>query len=230
MTRTRTGRSSRANHSSDSNVAPASTDPDARWGREDEPDAARERLLDAAGTVFARKGVAAVTVADVASAAGCTRGTVHRYFGDRDGLRRAFVEREAERVAERIAYQLAGIYEPRKLLVEGVLTAVREVRNDPVLDAWFAPGSAGTAAQVAMQAGTIRGLATAWVDTLIDHARRAGVLRPGVRAPVAAEGVVRVILSLLALPGAPEGASLRAAEAAERLLVTTLLAPALFTD
>jgi AcrR family transcriptional regulator len=189
------------------------------WGREDEASAAIERLLDAAGEVFARKGVVEVTVADVAAAAGCARGTVYRCFPDRHALRAAFVDREARRVARRIAGRVAEA-DLRGLLVESVLAALDEVRADPVLSAWFTESSAPTAGRVAVGASVIRQLVGTFLHDVLDQAGREGVDRPGADADVLAEVVVRLVLSLLTHPA-------ESAEA-ERRLVEQALVPALF--
>jgi AcrR family transcriptional regulator len=62
-------------------------------------DAARNRLraLTAAETLFAHHGVDAVTMDDVATAAGVGKGTLYRRFGDKGGLAMALLdERERE--------------------------------------------------------------------------------------------------------------------------------------
>jgi AcrR family transcriptional regulator len=51
----------------------------------------RRRVLDAAAALFAERGVAAVTVDDVAAAAGVGRMTLYRRFGDKGGLARALL-------------------------------------------------------------------------------------------------------------------------------------------
>lgn len=57
----------------------------------------RRRILDAAGRLFAERGVGSVSVDDVAAAAGVGKGTVYRRFGDRAGLAFALLdERERE--------------------------------------------------------------------------------------------------------------------------------------
>jgi AcrR family transcriptional regulator len=190
------------------------------WVREDATDVAAERLLDAAGAVFARKGVVAVTVADVAAEAGCARGTVYRCFPDREALRRAFVEREARRVAGRVAARLPGADAPRALLAASVLVAVDEVRADPVLAAWFTESSAATAGRVAVGTDVIGELVAAFLAGLLGDPDVEG-LRPDVDRPAVVDGMVRVVLSLLAHPGAD-------AEA-ERRLVDAVLVPAVFT-
>ncbi|MFC7500779.1 helix-turn-helix domain-containing protein, partial [Nocardioides sp. GCM10030258] len=42
-----------------------------------------ERILDAAGGLFAERGVDVVAMSDIATAAGCSRATLYRYFPDR---------------------------------------------------------------------------------------------------------------------------------------------------
>jgi AcrR family transcriptional regulator len=62
-------------------------------------DAARNRLkvLAAAAELFAARGVAAVSMDDVAAAAGVGKGTLYRRFGDRSGLAAALLdERESQ--------------------------------------------------------------------------------------------------------------------------------------
>lgn len=68
-----------------------------------EPDAG-ERILDAVGGVLKRKGLAAMTLEDVAREAGVGAVTVYRRFGDRRGLLRAFV---AERTPRRLVFDPA---------------------------------------------------------------------------------------------------------------------------
>lgn len=66
--------------------------------RPERADAARNRrrVLDAARQLFAERGVRAVTMSDVAEAAGVAKGTIFHRFGDRAGLATALVD-EAER-------------------------------------------------------------------------------------------------------------------------------------
>jgi AcrR family transcriptional regulator len=62
-------------------------------------DAARNRrkVLAAAAELFAARGVAAVSMDDVAAAAGVGKGTLYRRFGDKSGLAAALLdERETE--------------------------------------------------------------------------------------------------------------------------------------
>jgi AcrR family transcriptional regulator len=67
--------------------------------RSERADAARNRrkVLAAAEELFAARGVAAVSMDDVAAAAGVGKGTLYRRFGDKSGLAAALLdEREAQ--------------------------------------------------------------------------------------------------------------------------------------
>ena len=58
-----------------------------------DPAQRREQILDAANALFAERGYDEVTVEDIASAAGVTRGLVHHYFGGRKEVYIALLER-----------------------------------------------------------------------------------------------------------------------------------------
>ena len=53
----------------------------------------REQILDAAGALFAERAYDEVSIEDIASAAGVTRGLVHHYFGGRNDVYVALLER-----------------------------------------------------------------------------------------------------------------------------------------
>ncbi len=61
-------------------------------------DSTREQLLDAATTLFAEKGIAATTIAQIAAKVGVTSAMVHYYFKTRDHLLDAIVEERIMRI------------------------------------------------------------------------------------------------------------------------------------
>ena len=62
-----------------------------------------DHILDAAGELFARHGIAAVGMNEIATAAGCSRATLYRYFDCREALHTAYVHREARAVSAQIS-------------------------------------------------------------------------------------------------------------------------------
>lgn len=173
-----------------------------------------DRLLDAAGEVFARDGVTGAGMGDIAAAAGCSRATLYRYFDGRHALRVAFVHREARRLGARVAAQVAGRRDPGQRLVDAVLAAVDGVRTTPTLAAWFSDASAGTATGLAGASEVIEALAAAFLD---------GGDGPGVDDDTRerARWVVRVVVSLLTMPGPSAAAERRLLE---RFLLPVVLA------
>ena len=58
-----------------------------------EPGQRRDQILDAANALFAERGYDGVSIGDIASSAGVTRGLVHHYFGGRKEVYLALLER-----------------------------------------------------------------------------------------------------------------------------------------
>ena len=150
-------------------------------------------ILDAAAGLFAEHGVSAVGMGEVARAAGCSRATLYRYFADKRELHVAFVHREARRIGALI---------PTDDLAEAVLASVRLVRERPELLAWFGAADAGTTAELAQSGEVIEAL---------------GLSAAG--DPDAARWLVRVIVSLLIVPGRDD--------AEEREIVERFVVPGL---
>ncbi|MGV9803660.1 TetR/AcrR family transcriptional regulator [Mycobacterium sp. NPDC003449] len=169
---------------------------------------AADRILEAAGELFTRKDAAAVGMHEIASAAGCSRATLYRYFENRDALYTAYVHREARRLYEDLTLQVAGLTDPSQRLIEGVLTALRAVRQSPALSSWFASASPPIGGEMAEHSEVIRTLVEGFVRSLgtggEDVGRRARWL-------------VRVLVSMLVFPGTDE--------ADERAMLTEFVAP-----
>lgn len=71
--------------------------------------AVRERILSAAGPVFARLGLEGTTIDAIADAAGTGPATIYRHFGDKQGLIRAFAtEHSPRRLVWDIAHEPSG--------------------------------------------------------------------------------------------------------------------------
>jgi AcrR family transcriptional regulator len=181
------------------------------WRREPQRDQAAERILDAAEKVFVERGVSAAGMAEIAEAAGCSRGTLYRYFPSRHALHLAYVDREALRIVARARERVAGVAGPRERAVEYVLAILGEVRAHPGTAAWFAPGAAGMAARMSRASEVVTSLTEA-----VAGPRELGL---GGRDALRARWLVRVIVSLLADP--EEDA------ASERALVERFVAPTL---
>lgn len=65
--------------------------------------ARRRRLLEAAGRLFAEKGFEATTLTDLVNEAGGSRTSLYEYFGDKEGLLRAVMEEQCDRLLSDLA-------------------------------------------------------------------------------------------------------------------------------
>lgn len=72
----------------------------------------RARILDAAGDLFIEHGIGAVSIRDIAAAAGVTHALVHRYFGTREQLLAAVVEHLIATTGAAISARQASISDP----------------------------------------------------------------------------------------------------------------------
>lgn len=170
------------------------------WLADDRTRLATDRILDAAGELFTERGPAAVSMGDVARAAGCSRATLYRYFSDRRELQLAYVHREARRIGAAVSRETASVEDPEARLVAAVAMALREVRDTPLLASWFGTDGAGVTADLVASSEVLQHLG---LDLVED--------------PLAARWLLRVVVSLLMVPGADE--------AEERALVERFVAP-----
>jgi AcrR family transcriptional regulator len=183
------------------------------WMREDQADLAVAKILDGAGQAFVDLGVSGAGMGEIARYSGCSRGTLYRYFPNRHALHLAFVNDRAVRLVTELNVELEAIADPSERLTRYILCAVRKVRGNPSMVAWFAPTESGFTARMSRGSEVIGFLADAFVSNL-----QGGRTEPGSRG-FAARWMVRVILSLLTMPGE--------SEEEERILIESFVAPSL---
>jgi AcrR family transcriptional regulator len=186
------------------------------WGREDQPDLAVEKILDAAEKAFVELGVSAAGMAEIASFAGCSRGTLYRYFKNRHELHLAYVKRASLAIQRSVHERVDAIEDAEQRMVEFILCTIQEVRGNPATAAWFAPGASGLAARMSRSAEVVETLTGSVVP------EEAGTTDDGVDLPLRQRWLVRIVVSLLTDPGE--------SEAQERRLVERFVVPVVFAD
>ena len=154
---------------------------------------AADRILDAAGELFTKKEAATVGMHEIASAAGCSRATLYRYFENREALYTAYVHRESYRLYREMIEQINSVTDPRERLIEGMLASLRNVRESPALASWFATTQRPIGAEMAEQSEVIKALTEAFVVSL-------GPYDPELVSH-RARWLVRVMTSLFLFPG-----------------------------
>jgi AcrR family transcriptional regulator len=96
-------------------------------------DATATRILDAAVSECASRGIGALTIDGVARRAGVNRVTIYRRFGDRDSMLQAMTLREGRQMAAGVLMAISGVTEPADQLVEAFVAAMRLAEAHPVI-------------------------------------------------------------------------------------------------
>ncbi|GAA2066276.1 TetR/AcrR family transcriptional regulator [Williamsia deligens] len=157
------------------------------WIAEDRTRVAERRLLDVAAELFARRGVDAVTMADIAAAAGCSRATLYRYFPTRSDVLTGYIRATTERILVRIVQDTDRVDDPRDRAAAAVTAALAAIRADPALGPWFAT-DAGLPARLAVS------------HPAIADAVRAVMGGDAPDAAATARWVTRSIIALIVMP------------------------------
>lgn len=166
------------------------------WLAERRTEVAADRILDAADRLFAEKEAATVGMHEIASAAGCSRATLYRYFENREALFTSYLHREAYRLYREMTNQINSVLDPRDRLIEGLLASLRNVRESPALASWFATSQRPIGAEMAEESEVIKALTEAFVISL-------GPDDPELVAH-RSRWLVRVMMSLMLFPGHDE--------------------------
>ncbi len=176
-----------------------------------EPSEIPDRILDAAGSVFAELGLRKARMGNVAEAAGCSRATLYRYFADKDALVAAYAMRELDRTAARVSERVRGVERLGDRIVEAMATAIEAVRSSEAVRPFLAPEAQGLTSALPSRAEAMGPrLATLFAELLSGH-DGSEQLRPDLPKEEALEWAVRMVLSLSLVPGPTrEAAALRA--------------------
>jgi AcrR family transcriptional regulator len=160
-----------------------------------------ERIIDAAVACFARKGVPATTLEDVAAEAGVSRMTVYRHFRSRDGLMVEVLSTTWQRLAIDLLGRLAPIDDFGEQVEIALAFIMIAFRTDPGL-AWVIRGESIEAAAHGEDPSIphVRTIADT-VRPFFATAQERGLLRDGVELDELMVFVMRVALSMMTVPG-----------------------------
>jgi AcrR family transcriptional regulator len=182
---------------------------------------ARERIVDVAAGVVAARGLHGATVRGIAAEAGVSTGFITHYFADKHELMAEVLRRTNEQAARRVraaAKRGSGV-DGLRAAVEAVLPLDPPRRRDwQVWVALWAQASPDDALAAGYRAGWA-GLRAIFAE-LLEAARVAGELRPGLDAVYEAERLVTLLAGLGLLAGVEPAARVRAA--AKRMLADEL--------
>jgi AcrR family transcriptional regulator len=166
--------------------------------------AATERIYAAAAELILRDGMDEFSVDALAARAHCSRATIYRYVGGKKQIREAVLARSAARIVEAVRKSVDGRTGADRVLT-AIEVAVSQIRSDPAGQLFVDSARGGH--------WTWLTASTAVADFA---AELTGIAGDDERA---AQWIVRLVLSLLSLPGADPQA--------ENELLQRFVAPAL---
>ncbi len=164
----------------------------------------RERLLDAAETVFRHRGVTRTSLAEVATAAGVTRGAVYWHFKDKAALFHAMCERATlpldlrllDRAGETAS--TAPLATLRDLCVGALQWLATDVRTQVVFEVIFHKTElVDELAGIATSHEDERCQCLGQIEALIRRCAEVGELPPDIDAPIAAQGLNALMVGIM---------------------------------
>jgi AcrR family transcriptional regulator len=175
----------------------------------------KERLMEAAGELFYREGLHAITADRVADRAGLTKPTIYNLFGSKDALVLETLQRRGEQIRQNIEQRAAAHDDPQRKLVE-----VLQMHAEMLTSEGFHGCPLVIAAVQAPDSTQARELAFAhktWLRGLLAQCAR----RAGLKSPDALAASLVLILEGAAAMSAVQPAALVAqqARAASRALI-----------
>ena len=184
---------------------------------------ARDRILDAAEACLRRDGIRRTTVRGVADEAGLSRAYVYRFFPDKSTLLSAALIRRDSAFWDDAHERIAAADDVTGMVAEAVLLSRRAPLGPLALELAEAEPAAYAEVMGTYVHELVPGLLDFWVDHL-GAAQQRGLVRADLDVEAAAEWVIRVLASLVSVPGrtvdADDPESLRAC-------LSMFLAPAL---
>ncbi|WP_232677418.1 TetR/AcrR family transcriptional regulator [Nocardioides sp. R-C-SC26] len=164
------------------------------------PVAARDRILRAAETCLRRDGIRRTTVAAVADEAGLSRAYVYRFFADKPTLLSAALIRRDEEFWLAARLRVAGAASIAEMIAEAVLLSRASPLGPLALELAEREPEAFAEVVGTYVHEVVPGLSDFWIRQLEEAAGR-GLLRDELDIEVTAEWVVRIVVSLVGVPG-----------------------------
>jgi len=169
----------------------------------EEAQATRERLLDAAETIFRDRGVTRTSLAEVATAAGMTRGAVYWHFKDKADLFRAMCDRATlpldtmfERAGETVESDPLGTL--RALSIGALQSLATDPRAQNVFEIVFHKSElVDDLAGIATTQARERGTCLAQIEDIVRRAAAAGQLPADVDPHLATQGLHALMVGIM---------------------------------
>jgi TetR/AcrR family acrAB operon transcriptional repressor len=163
----------------------------------------RERLLDAAEVVFRQRGVTRTSLAEIAAAAGVTRGAVYWHFKDKAALFHAMCDRAT--LPLDALFERAGETAPseplrtlRALCVGALQRLAVDARTQVVFEVIFHKTEmVDELADIATSNETERCRCLSQIEVIIRHCAEKGELPPDIDPTLAAQGLNALMVGIM---------------------------------
>ncbi len=146
-----------------------------------------ERIYEAAAELISRDGLDAFDMDALAARLHCSRATIYRHAGGKAVIRDAVIAGAAHRIVDTVREVVDGLTGPDRVLT-AISTALAQIRSDPLSRLVIATGHVASATTQLTDSPVLANLARD-LTGLTDEEH------------IAAEWIVRVVLSLLLWPG-----------------------------
>ncbi|NMO03698.1 TetR/AcrR family transcriptional regulator [Gordonia sp. TBRC 11910] len=153
---------------------------------------ARNQIMSAAERVFAKYGVAKTTMDDIGREAGVSRPTVYRYFGDRDTLISALIEKRSRLLFTKARKFLLNQPTFADQFVEGLIYLVDRGRRDPLVRLLVSPEHMQLATPILGSSGLAARLTAEMWEPVLDKAIERGEIRDDLDRAKMAEWIALV--------------------------------------
>jgi AcrR family transcriptional regulator len=163
-------------------------------------DRTRIRILNAAEACLSRDGIRRATVLGVAEEAGLSRAYVYRFFADKATLMSAALIRRDEQFWAAADERVSGAESFAGMVAEAVLLSREQPLGTLAMRLAEAEPLAYAEVMGTFVHEVVPGLAGFWVDQLT-RAQVRGLVRPDLDVEAAAEWAIRIVVSLVSVPG-----------------------------
>ena len=160
----------------------------------------RKAILDAANICYARKGITATTIDDIAEQASLGRATIYRHFSNHDDILSHLLHREFNSVYETIQEKILVEDDPREILRFVFTFILTEFQKLPLHRIIMREDTAFTMARLANNSELLSNLQLSLVKPMHRKIQAAGLLREGITAPMLADWLQRLTLALYTIP------------------------------
>jgi len=183
----------------------------------------RERILDGAAAAIARHGLAKLGMGDVSDLSNVSRGTVYRYFPNRQALLRVLAEREGRRFREEVRRAMAAAPMGAERLHTALQHAAQVAREHAVLRRLVETDPAHVLRSLREQYPALRRMIADLMSPLLGET--AAVLHGAATPAQLSDWLTRLMISAFLFPDPEPAAFTEGLTAVYRVLAGPVAAP-----